>query len=411
MRGSLKVVSLVIIILLVFSLLLVSNYGCKPKEEEKKVVKIGFIGPLTGKYSKMGIGGLNSFKLAVMQQNNSGKNKYTYEVVSFDDECVPQKGVEVATKACSDPEIIAAATHYCSMVAISCVDVYHKFGLPAIVWGAVLPDITYGNDYIEVSRVNGTQVEQNEFNAHFMVDELGFKKFCIIHDTTDYGRGHLKYFLKALEKRGIEPLSIDGVTIGQKDFTTILTKIKALNPEVVYFGGLTAEGSLIKSQMDKLGVKAQFLGTSGIKSDDFNTSLGEHAEGTICMLDGAPIEKMPGGLEFKKAYEEAGFDEPYEAYGPFAYCAANIIIKAIEKVGPDRAKVAEEINKTDTEDIIGRIHFNEYGQNDVPLVTAYVSQDGQWVPWDDSLYAKGERELPGFAYREGREWVNPYQGP
>ncbi|RLD14886.1 MAG: hypothetical protein DRI28_02335, partial [Caldiserica bacterium] len=72
---------------------------------------------------------------------------------------------------------------------------------------------------------------------------------------------------------------------------------------------------------------------------------------------------------------------------------------------------AEEINKTDTEDIIGRIHFNEYGQNDVPLVTAYVSQDGQWVPWDDSLYAKGERELPGFAYREGREWVNPYQGP
>jgi ABC-type branched-subunit amino acid transport system substrate-binding protein len=58
---------------------------------------------LTGKYAKMGIGGLNSFKLAVKQWNEKPDTKYKYEVVSFDDEGVPQKGVEVATKACSDP--------------------------------------------------------------------------------------------------------------------------------------------------------------------------------------------------------------------------------------------------------------------------------------------------------------------
>jgi len=402
---------LILVLVMLVSAATVFNYGCKPKEAEKITVKIGFIGPLTGNNAKMGLGGLNSFTLAVNQQNKSGKNKYNYEIVSFDDEGVPQKGVEVATKACSDPDIVACASHYNSMVAITTVDVFHKFGVSSTVWGAVLPDITYGNDYKEICRVNGTQVEQNEYNAHLMVDELGFKKFCIIHDTTDYGRGHLKYFTEALKKRGIEPMSIDGVSIEQKDFTTILTKIKALGPEVVYFGGLTQSGVLIKSQFDKLGVKAQFLGTSGIKSDDFNSTLAEHAEGTICMLDGAPIEKMPGGPEFKKAYEEAGFKESYEAYGPFAYCAANIIIKAVEKVGPDRAKLIEEINKTDTTDIIGTIHFNEYGQNDIPLVTAYISQDGQWIPWDDSLYKKGERVLPGFAYREGKEWINPYKAP
>lgn len=374
----------------------------------KETVKISFIGPLTGKHTKMGTSCKNAFQLAVDQQNASGKNKYVYEVVAIDDECVPAKGVQAATKAASDPDIIASASHYCSMVAITTAEIFHRFGLSSTVWGAVLPAITYGNDYKEICRVNGTQVEQNLFNADLMVNKLGFKKFVIIHDTTDYGRGHLEFFNKSLKNLGIEPLAVYGVTMEQKDFTPILAKIKAINPEVVYFGGLVPTGVLIKTQMDKLGIKSQFLGTSGIKARDFNTTLGNHAEGTICMLDGAPLDTLKGGPEFKVAYEKA-FDTPLEAYAPFAYSAANVIIKAIEDVGPDRAKVVDKIDKTDTYDIIGHIHFNEYGQNDTPLVTAYVSQDGEWVPWDRSEYASGKRTLPGFAFKKGLEWKNPYK--
>jgi len=386
---------------------LIGTMGFLSTALAKQKVKISFIGPLTGKHAKMGLSCKNAFLLAVNQQNATGKNKYIYEVVALDDECVPAKGVQAATKAASDPDIIASASHYCSMVAITTTTVFHRFGLSSTVWGAVLPDITYGNDYKEICRVNGTQVEQNKFNAGLVVDNLGFKKFCIIHDTTDYGRGHLKYFEAELKARNAEILGIYGVSIEQKDFSTILAKIKSLNPEVVYFGGLTPTGVLIKTQMDKMNIKAQFLGTSGIKADDFNTALAAHAEGVICMLDGAPVKTLKGGPEFAAAYAKA-FDTPLEAYAPFAYSAANTIIKAIEKVGPDRAKVIEAMDKTDTYDIIGHIHFNEYGQNDTPLVTGYVSQDGEWVPWDDSEYASGKRTLPGFAFRKGEDWKNPY---
>lgn len=374
----------------------------------KQKVKISFIGPLTGKHAKMGLSCRNAFQLGVNQWNASGKNKYIYEVVALDDECIPAKGVQAATKAASDPDIVASASHYCSMVAITTTTVFHRFGLSSTVWGAVLPAITYGNDFKEICRVNGTQVEQNKFNAGLVVDKLGFKKFAIIHDTTDYGRGHLEFFEAELKARNVHPLGIYGVSIEQKDFSTILSKIKALNPEVIYFGGLTPTGVLIKVQMDKLGIKAQFLGTSGIKSDDFNTSLAEHAEGVICMLDGAPIETLKGGPEFAAAYAKA-FDTPLEAYAPFAFTAANCIIKAIEKVGPDRAKVVEAMDKTDTYDIIGHVHFNKYGQNDSPLVTAYVSQDGEWIPWKNSAYASGKRMLPGIAVKKGVAWKNPYK--
>jgi branched-chain amino acid transport system substrate-binding protein len=269
-----------------------------------------------------------------------------------------------------------------------------------MVWGAVLPAITYGNDYVEITRVNGTQIQQNQVHAQTIWD-LGFRTVSIIHDTSDYGRGHMEYFSEAWEKLGGKILSIQGVTTDQQDFTAELTKIKAEAPELIYFGGLTPVGIPLRAQMVKLGIEAQFNGTSGIKNESFNEALGPDAEGVMSFLEGAPTAELPGGKKFLEAYEKAGFAEPPEAYGAFAYVAGKLIVAAIEKVGPDRAKVAEELNRTKVEDtIIGPVEFDEYGQNIVPLITPYVSQDGKWVPWSESEYASGKRTLPGLLYMQ-----------
>ena len=169
--------------------------------QAKDKVKVGFIGPLTGGVSVNGLGGRNSADLAVKLRNADAKAKYEYELVVLDDECKPNVAVQVATKMAADKEIIAAATHYCSATAIATVDTYHKFGFPVIVWGAVLPDITYRNKYAEVHRVNGTMINQNDANAE-LISKLGFKNVAVIHDTTDYGKGHNEYFSKALAKHG-----------------------------------------------------------------------------------------------------------------------------------------------------------------------------------------------------------------
>jgi len=176
-----------------------------------------------------------------------------------------------------------------------------------------------------------------------------------------------------------------------------LTKIKAEEPDFIYLGGLTPIGIPIRAQMVKLGINAHFDGTSGIKNQSFNDSLGPDAEGVTCFVEGAPIAELPGGQKFLEAYEKAGYTEPPEAYGPFAYVAAQLIVAAIEKVGPDRAKLAEELATTTMEDtIIGPVEFDEAGQNIVPLITGFVSQDGQWVSWESSEYASGKRFLTGL---------------
>lgn len=359
----------------------------------KDTVKIAFIGPLTGGVSANGLGGRNSADLAVRLRNADPKAKYTYELVVLDDECKPNVGVQVATRAASDNAIVAGVTHYCSTVAMATVEVYKRFGLPVVVWGAVLPDITYGNDYKEIHRVNGTMINQNDTAAQF-VTGLKFRTWAVIHDTTDYGKGHNKYFSEALARAGGRILGTFGVTADQQDFSAELTRIKELRPEVIYFGGTTPLGVRIRSQMDKLGVRAVFQGTSGIISDAYIEGLGPLAEGTLAFREGAPVEKLPGGKAFLEAYARQKYPDDPEAYGPFAFAAASLVMDAIEKNGPDRRKVRAELNRTrDVDSVVGRISFDDHRQNSVPLITRFVVQDGRWVVWEDSEYASGRRSL------------------
>ncbi|MBN2751966.1 MAG: branched-chain amino acid ABC transporter substrate-binding protein [Rhodospirillaceae bacterium] len=360
----------------------------------KEKVKIAFIGPLSGGNASIGIGGRNSAELAVKIRNADPKAKYTYELFSQDDECKPNVGVQVATKAASDRKVVGAIAHYCSAVAMSTVDIYHKFGLPMIVWGAVLPDITYGNDYPEIHRVIGTMINQNHDAAAFMT-KRGYKTWVILHDTTDYGKGHDKYFNKFVTANGGKVLADFGVTSDQQDFTAELTKAKELNPDVIYFGGLTPLGVRIRQQMDKLGISAQFQGTSGIISKAFISGLDAAlAEGTVAFLESAPVEKLPGGQFFMDEYHKAKFDQGWDTCGPFSFSATNLLLDAIEKVGPNRKKVTAYLGQVNNHDsIIGPINFDDHGQNTVPAITTYVVQDGVWLEWSDSEYASGKRQL------------------
>jgi len=382
---------------LALAAVLALGLGANPADAKTKV-KVGFIGPLTGGTSANGLGGRNASDLAVKLRNANPKAKYEYELVVQDDECKPNVGVQAATKFGASKDIIAAATHYCSAVAISTVDVYHKFGLPIIVWGAVLPEITYGNDYKEVHRVNGTMINQNETAAKFMKG-LGYKTWAIIHDTTDYGKGHDKYFTKFIEAAGGKILGRFGVTSDQQDFSAELTKIKSLNPEVLYFGGLTPIGVRIRAQMDKLGINAEFQGTSGIVADTFIQGSGPLAEGVVAFREGAPTENLPGGKFFLAEYAKAGYKEPPEAYGAFAFAAMTLILDTIEKTGPDRKKVIAALNgvkgKNAADSIIGKIDFDDHGQNTIAIISKYVAQDGKWVLWEESEYAAGKRKLKG----------------
>lgn len=362
---------------------------------QAKVVKIGFIGPLTGPNAAQGVGARNAFDLKIREANASGKFPYKIEMVALDDASDPATGVAAALRLVSDPAVVAASGHWNSSVALATIHTFHTYRIPFIVWGAIHPDITGYYQYPGVDRVAPTLVQENGPLSNWVIGELGYKSFSIISDTSSYGEMNVKAFVPMAEKMGAKILSTDMASVGTTEFRPILTKIRGLNPDAIYFGGVVMEGALIRDQMGKVGLNKLFCAISGIKDDKFLEVAGPAGEGVLSIEPGKPIEKLEEGTRFINAYKAAGYREPFGAYGPNAYDSAGIILEAISKVGTDdKGAIMKYIRGIKYKGLMGETSFDATGQTTNILVSRFVGQDGKWVPWEDSAYAKGLRKLP-----------------
>jgi len=109
----------------------------------------------------------------------------------------------------------------------------------------------------------------------------------------------------------------------------------------------------------------------------------------------ASNENLEGGAKFVKSYETAGYREPFGAYGPNAYDSAGILLEAISKAGvEDKAAMAKYIRGIKYRGLMGETTFDATGQTQNVNVSRFVGQDGKWVTWEDSAYAKGSKKLP-----------------
>ena len=359
----------------------------------KDVVTIAYVGPLTGSNSHIGIGGRNSADLAVRLQNENPKSKYTYKLVSYDDECKPNIGVQVVTKIGADPSISAAIAHYCSAVAMATIGIFHQFNLPMTTFTAIAPEITDSNDFKEITRIVISASDQLKISAK-VLSKLGYKTFGLIYDTTAYGTSLNKIFEPAVIEDGGKIVGKFGVPPDQQDFTAELTKLKEANPQVIYVESLAPLGVRVRLQMDKLGISSQMAGVSGIVSDDFVKTLGPLAEGVLSQRVGKPIEEIPEGKDFMKAFAEQHYDHGSDVWGHYAYAEAQLLIDVIEKNGPDRNKIADVLRHIkDHKTLIGRVTFNEHGQNIYDTADVVIVQDGKWLTFDKSEYASGKRKL------------------
>lgn len=151
-------------------------------------------------------------------------------------------------------------------------------------------------------------------------------------------------------------------------------------------------------------IPALFVGVSGIMSAGFIEGAGPAAEGTVFFPQRRAADQVRDGKAFMDAYAKAGYREDLDAYGPFAFSAANLIMDAIEKVGPDRKKVRDILNTTKGyKALVGEINFDDHRQN-IVSANVYAPQDGKWAYWPDSAYATGTKKLPGKA---ASNWTPP----
>lgn len=352
----------------------------------KEIIKLGFIGPLSGGDALQGIGARNAFLLAI-RQANSGDYPYKVEPMALDDASKPSVGVSAALKIVNDPEAVAAIGHWNSPVALATIPIFARSNMPFIVWGAISPKITEQN-YPNVTRVTPTLAQENQPLAKWLVEGLGYDKIAILTTTDDYGQHNLKSFRKYAEQYGAEIVGAASLPPNTTNFKTVLRKLKRKNPDVLYFGGVIAPAGLARNQMDSIGFDVPLAGISGVFDQKYIDIAGaEAAEGSVVSVPA--VEENPKLKALHEAYAKASFDSPHGPYAKYSYDATRILLKVIREHGiDDPAELAQAIRDIRYDGVLGITTFDETGQTKVEIRAAhYVVQDGEWVPYDESSYA------------------------
>lgn len=353
----------------------VSIIGCGGGAD---TIKIASVAPMTGPSAKMGEDISRGVQLATDEWNSRGGvlNKIIKLTIE-DDRADPKDAVSVANKVAAQG-VVGVIGHFNSSCTIPASNIYHENNIVMITPASTNPMVT-DRGYPVVFRVCGRDDQQGKVEAAFVEQVLGVQRVAILHDKTTYGQGLADEFKKNLAP-GIEVLIYEGIAIDDKDFSAILTRVKSLNPELLMFGGLYAQGGLISKQMRDLGLESIFLSGDGVYDAEYIRIAGSAAEGAYLSY-ATSAEKIPTARKFLEAYRkrwpEVG---PYSLY---AYDATNIILKSIQTAGTtDGLKVAEVIHNETFDVGLGKVKFDHQGD---PTKSPYVMwqvKDGQLVQLD-----------------------------
>ncbi|OAQ22146.1 periplasmic binding protein-like I, partial [Linnemannia elongata AG-77] len=168
-----------------------------------------------------------------------------------------------------------------------------------------------------------------------------------VDDATAYGKGLADQFKKAAqEKEGLHVVLHEATNDKATDFRAILTKIKKLRPDAIFYGGMDATGGLFAWQAKQLQITAKVLAGDGVCTENLANLAKDATDNVICSQAGMALEKMPGGAEFEKKYLKR-FETPIQIYAPFTYDAVYIIVEAMKRANSiDPAKILMEMPAT-----------------------------------------------------------------
>ena len=350
-----------------------------PAAKPELTIKLGHVAPLTGPQAHLGKDNENAARMAIDELNGKaleiGGAKIKFELVPEDDQADPKQGTIVAQKLV-DAKVNGVIGHLNSGTTIPASKIYFDAGIPQISGSATNPKYTQ-QGFATAFRVMANDVQQGKVLGEYAAKQLAGKSVAIIDDRSAYGQGLADEFDKAVVAAGAKVAAREFTNDKATDFAAILTKIKSKKVDVVFYGGMDAQGGPMAKQMKSLGVKAKFLTGDGGCTPEFIKLAGAASEGQYCSLPGVPLDQMPGGKAFNDAFS-AKYGQ-IQLYAPYVYDAVMVMVDAMKRANSvEPAKYLPEVGKSAYQGVTAKIAFDEKGDLKGGAISLYQVKDGKW---------------------------------
>lgn len=299
--------------------------GDAGKSGDNGIIKIGVIGPLTGEVAQYGEAVINGVKLRTKEINDAGGiNGKKIELVIADSKGDSQEAINIYKKMISQDKVDLVIGEVISSATLAIADLAQSAKKPLISASGTNIDITKGRDF--VFRTTFTDPYQGVATAKY-AHAKGVKSVAILTNTSsDYSVGLADAFKKQARQDGITVIE-EKYTKDDKDFKSILTKIKGQNPEAIFIPDYYNTIGLIITQANELGLKVQYLGGDGW--DGIQANFGTAAEGAIFASQFAPNDTDAAVQGFIGNYKKEFNKDPI-VFAALGYDTVTIVEAAIK---------------------------------------------------------------------------------
>jgi branched-chain amino acid transport system substrate-binding protein len=321
-------------------------------------ISVAVAGPMTGGESAFGRQMKNGADMAVADLNAAGGvmgKKLSLQ--TGDDACDPKQARSIAEKLASS-KVAFVAGHYCSSSSIPASEAYADGNVLQITPASTATAFT-DRKLNNVLRVCGRDDQQGAAAAAYILKAYAGKNVAILNDKTSYGKGLADETKKALNAAGFKEKLFESYNKGDKDFNSIVSRLKRENIDLVYVGGYHQEAGLIVRQMRDQGLKTVLMAGDAMNDKEFASITGPAAEGTLFTFGPDPRNK-PTAKAIVEKFKAKGIDP--EGYTLYTYAAFQIWSQAVEKAkSTDAKKVADTIKANEWDTVIGPLSFDAKG--------------------------------------------------
>ena len=346
-------------------------------------IKIGLMAPITGSFASEGQDMKKIVELMAEEVNKAGGiNGSNVEIVVEDDGSTPRSAATAASRlvAANVPAVIGT---YGSAVTEASQDIYDEAGVVQIGTGSTSVRLT-AKGMKRFFRTCPRDDEQGRV-AVATLKRFGYNNVAILHDNSAYAKGLADEIKQGIEaEKSAKILFFDALVPNERDYSAILTKLKGLSPDAIFFTGYYPEAGLLLRQMAAMKWSVPMIGGDATNNTDLVAIAGPTATGFRFISP-----PMPGDIDnqmaknFLAAYQAKHNSQPSSIWSVAAGDAFNVIVAAIRAKGADSAAIAEFLHKDmkDGQDsLTGKIAFDERGDRIGDLYRLYeVDKDGRFV--------------------------------
>lgn len=346
-------------------------------------IKIGLMGPLTGSWASEGAEMKQVCDLLAEEINaKGGVLGKKIEVITEDDGGDPRTAA-LAAQRLSTRGVIAVIGTYGSAVTEATQNIYDEAKIIQIANGSTAIRLTEkGLKYF--FRTCPRDDEQAKVAVQ-AIQKLGTKKLAILHDNSTYAKGLAEETRGLLKDKGVEIVFFDALTPKEQDYTAVLTKMKSVQPDMVFFTGYYGEAGLLLKQKKQMNWNVTFIGGDATNNPDLVKIAGKEDAAGFYFVS-APLPKdLPSEqarsflADFTKKYGHP----PNSIYAVLAGDGLRVVVSAMEKTkSEDTAKLAEYLHKElkDFPGLTGKVSFNDKGDRIGEVYRVYkVATDGGFL--------------------------------